>query len=168
MLLRVVRHQEHGDLKPGAPSDIRRVRPAKRVGVQVCEHMPLMAKMMDKFAIIRSMADSQGVMGCTNASRVCPATPEAADSIASMGLGSRLWDWSRGHARSPHPHASHRAQAMGRPWRGGFLGRQHGPFRLGRGKDDNAGLDTVENMTLRTPSSVYRTRACVALRWFSA
>ena len=46
------------DMKPEMPSEIR--GPFKPIstsvpGIQICEHMPLQAAMMDKFAIIRSM-----------------------------------------------------------------------------------------------------------------
>ena len=56
-------HQDMVDLKPDAPSDIRgEFKPigTNVPGIQICELMPRMAKMMDKFAIIRSMVDSQG------------------------------------------------------------------------------------------------------------
>jgi len=51
-------HQDMWDMKPEMPSEIR--GPFKPVstsvpGIQICEHMPLQAAMMEKFAIIRSM-----------------------------------------------------------------------------------------------------------------
>ena len=55
-------HQDMVDLKPDAPSDVRgEFKPigTNVPGVQISEYMPRMAKMMDKFAIIRSLADSQ-------------------------------------------------------------------------------------------------------------
>jgi hypothetical protein len=54
-------HQDTFDLKLDAPSEIRgEFKPIKtRVpGIQICEHLPLMAGMMDKLAIIRSMSDA--------------------------------------------------------------------------------------------------------------
>ena len=51
-------HQDMYDLKMDAPVEIRgSFRPiATNVpGIQICEHMPRLAKMMDKFAIIRSL-----------------------------------------------------------------------------------------------------------------
>lgn len=51
-------HQDMYDLKMQAPPEIRGTfRPiATNVpGIEICEHMPLLAKMMDKFAIIRSL-----------------------------------------------------------------------------------------------------------------
>src|SRR6266511_1515947 len=50
-------HQDTFDLKLDAPSEIRgEFRPiATNVpGIEICEHLPLMAKMADKIAFIRS------------------------------------------------------------------------------------------------------------------
>ena len=55
-------HQDMVDLKPDAPKEIRgEFQPIDTnvEGVQISELMPRLAKMMDKFTIIRSMADSQ-------------------------------------------------------------------------------------------------------------
>jgi hypothetical protein len=46
------------DLKPGAPDDVRGpFRPIKTnaPGVEICEHFPLMARMADRYAILRSV-----------------------------------------------------------------------------------------------------------------
>jgi hypothetical protein len=54
-------HQDTFDLKLDAPSEIRgefKPIPTNVSGIQVCEHLPLMARMMDKFTVIRSMADA--------------------------------------------------------------------------------------------------------------
>ena len=53
-------HQDMFDLKPEAPSEIRgEFKPIKTnvSGIEICEHMPRLAKMMDKCTLIRSMAD---------------------------------------------------------------------------------------------------------------
>ena len=148
-------HQDMVDLKPDAPSDIRgEFKPigTNVPGIQISEHMPYMAKMMDKFAIIRSMVDSQPdhdlyqcLAGLTRKTR------GIAGGIASMGAwASHLYGSVRpgmpAHLTLMHP-TGHKQ--WGDPGTGGFLGREHGPFRLGKGKDDNKGLNTVENMTLR-------------------
>ena len=54
-------HQDMYDLKMEAPKEIRgSFQPiATNVpGIEICEHMPRLAKMMDKFAIIRSLYGS--------------------------------------------------------------------------------------------------------------
>src|SRR5262245_8580270 len=51
-------HLDMYDMKPGAPSQIRgEFRPIKTVvpGMQVCEHLPLHAKIADKFAIVNGV-----------------------------------------------------------------------------------------------------------------
>ncbi|MSR57672.1 MAG: DUF1501 domain-containing protein [Planctomycetaceae bacterium] len=54
-------HQDMYDLKMEAPKEIRgSFRPISTnvSGIEICEHMPRLAKMMDKFAIIRSLYGS--------------------------------------------------------------------------------------------------------------
>src|SRR5881296_3355472 len=54
-------HQDMFDLKLDAPSEIRgEFRPLKTnvSGIQICEHLPKLASIMDKFAIVRSIADA--------------------------------------------------------------------------------------------------------------
>lgn len=148
-------HQDMVDLKPDAPSDIRgEFKPigTNVPGIQICELMPRMAKMMDKFAIIRSMVDSQGghdLYQCLtglprNASGMAGGIPSAGAWVSRLyGTGGKNIP---AHLTLMHP-TDHRQ--WGDPGDGGFLGREHGPFRLAKGKENNAGLDTVENMILR-------------------
>lgn len=56
-------HLDTWDMKPDAPEDIRgKFKPiATNVpGIQICEHFPLMARMMDKVALIRSLYHKTG------------------------------------------------------------------------------------------------------------
>ena len=56
-------HQDMFDLKPDAPTDIRgEFNPIRTnvPGIQICEHMPQLAQMMDKLAILRSVVGSEG------------------------------------------------------------------------------------------------------------
>ncbi len=51
-------HQDMFDLKPEAPREFRgEFNPIKTnvPGLEICEHMPLLAKLADKFAVIRSL-----------------------------------------------------------------------------------------------------------------
>ena len=55
-------HQDMVDLKPDAPSEIRgEFKPISTnvPGIQICEHLPRLAQMMDKCTIIRSLADCE-------------------------------------------------------------------------------------------------------------
>src|SRR5688572_10506178 len=56
-------HLDMWDLKPDAPVEIRgefRSIATNVPGIEICELFPRMAKMMDKFVLIRSIADSDG------------------------------------------------------------------------------------------------------------
>src|SRR5438874_11417054 len=56
-------HQDMFDLKMDAPSEIRgEFRPIETnvSGIQICEHLPKVAKLMDKMAIIRSIVGWNG------------------------------------------------------------------------------------------------------------
>jgi hypothetical protein len=55
-------HQDTFDLKMDAPSDIRgEFKPIKTnvPGIEICEHLPRLAKMMDKVAVIRSLVGAR-------------------------------------------------------------------------------------------------------------
>ena len=56
-------HQDMWDMKPDAPSEVRgEFKPISTNvdGIRLCEHLPRLAKMMDKCTLIRSIADSEG------------------------------------------------------------------------------------------------------------
>ncbi len=60
-------HLDMFDLKPDAPSEIRgEFSPigTNVPGIQICEMFPRLAKMADKFAIVRSLSDSDGGHDC--------------------------------------------------------------------------------------------------------
>jgi Protein of unknown function (DUF1501) len=102
-------HIDLWDMKPAAPLEIRgEFRPiATRVGgIQLCEHLPMMAARMDKIALIRSMTHHMPVHGpaCSELYSGRPyfgppttdqATPEDWPSIASMVMrfGPKLGGW---------------------------------------------------------------------------
>ena len=55
-------HQDLFDLKPDAPSQIAGpMRPIATnvAGIEICELLPMMSRMMDKFTVIRSLSDAQ-------------------------------------------------------------------------------------------------------------
>ena len=56
-------HLDTWDMKPDAPDDIRgKFKPIDTnvSGIQICEHFPLMARMMDKVALVRSLHHKTG------------------------------------------------------------------------------------------------------------
>src|ERR1700722_6818913 len=56
-------HLDTWDMKPDAPENVRgKFKPIKTnvSGIQICEHFPLMARMMDKVVLIRSLHHKTG------------------------------------------------------------------------------------------------------------
>lgn len=147
-------HQDMVDLKPDAPADIRgELKPITTnvSGIEISELMPRLAKMADKLAIIRSMADSnpqhdlyqcvtgyprermetgggRPAIGAWISKLAGPANPAIPPHVSLMyPTGERRW---------------------GDPGHGGFLGLAHGPFRLMNGKDGKTQIDSAKNMVL--------------------
>ena len=119
-------HQDMYDLKMSAPSDIRgSFLPIKTnvPGIQICEHMPRLAAMMDKFAIIRSLVgqvDDHNSFHCmTGRSRLKQQPPGGWPSLGAVV--SKL----QGSAQLGVPPLVGLAGKEAMP---GFLGAAHGPF----------------------------------------
>src|ERR1043166_450277 len=135
-------HQDIFDLKTDAPSEVRgEFKPIRTAvpGINICEHLPLLARMMDKTAIIRSMVgalDDHDAFQCLTGRPVRNQPPGGWPSLGSVlsklqgpinrsippfvGLSPKMGEmrW----ARSGDP---------------GFLGLPHAPFKpSGAGKDD--------------------------------
>ncbi len=147
-------HLDMFDLKPEAPSEVRgEFRPIKTnvPGMEICEHFPRLAKMADKFAIIRSIADSEGRHDCFQCmtgrthndpappggwpsfgawvSKLQGANPDIPANLSLMYPGG-LREWSN-------------------PGSGGLMGPAHAPMSL-VSKDPNAKARdmTLEGITL--------------------
>jgi hypothetical protein len=131
-------HQDMFDLKMDAPSEIRgefKPIPTNLPGLQICEHLPKLAKMMDKFTLIRSMADcepSHDAFQCLTGRSAKGQPPGGWPSMGS--IVSKL------HGQVDHavPAFAGLAPKMGHmPWartgEPGFLGVGHGPFQPNRG-----------------------------------
>ena len=122
-------HMDTFDLKPNAPKEYRgELRPiaTNAPGVEICELMPELASVGDKFSIIRSIAGmnnehttTQGDSGWRNSSlRTMGGRP---------GVGavmSKLWGPSQQTARGIAPTAVDFGGS-----RPGFLGQVHAPYR---------------------------------------
>ena len=137
-------HQDMWDLKLDAPSAVRgEFNPISTNvdGIQICELFPQMAKMMDKFAVIRSMVGAGGghdaVQCLTGRKPNGPQPPGGWPSIGSV--------LSKLHGQTDptipafvglSPKCGH--DQWGDPGKPGFLGPSHAPFApfRGGGKDD--------------------------------
>lgn len=135
-------HQDMFDLKMEAPSDIRgEFSPIKTAvpGIEICEHMPLIAKQMDKLAIIRSMVgatDRHDAVQCLTGRLAIKPPPGGWPSMGAVL--SKL----QGAADPSVPPFIGLSPKMGHmEWAdagaSGFLGVAHAPFKPdGAGQSD--------------------------------
>lgn len=154
-------HQDMFDMKPDAPSEIRgEFKPISTnlPGLQICEHMPLLAKMADKYAVIRSLVGARG----EHSSHVCMSGYDMAAQAQGHWpcLGSVV-SRMQGPVDPTVPPFVSLSQKMGHaPWANpgepGFLGLAHAPF-LPYGQ-------VMEDMTLKslTPARLNDRRKLLA------
>jgi hypothetical protein len=144
-------HQDIFDLKPDAPSEIRgEFKPigTNVDGIQICEHLPRLARMMDQCTLIRSMADCDGshdAFQCLTGRSARQQPPGGWPAFGS--IISRL----EGPVDKAMPPFVGLSPKMGHmPWarngEPGYLGVAHAPFEPNRG----GGTDdmTLHGMTL--------------------
>lgn len=127
-------HQDTFDLKMDAPSEIRgEFKPIDTnvSGIQITEHLPKMAKMMDKLAIIRSLVGARD----EHANPLCISgfpLAEAGKNHPSLGACiSKIWGPTE---RTIPPYVDLIQKTQHKPYSipaaYGFLGRQYGAARL--------------------------------------
>jgi hypothetical protein len=157
-------HLDMWDLKPSAPAEIRgEFSPISTSvpGIQICELFPRIAKMMDKFVIVRSLADSDGGHDgyqCLTGYKRSERAPRGGHPVAGAWV-SRLA--GPVNAAVP-PNLALMYQTGHRPWgeplTAGFLGTTHNPFNLvgkkAREKSDNMVLQGVSLDRLRDRSQL--------------
>jgi Protein of unknown function (DUF1501) len=135
-------HQDMFDLKPDAPKEI--AGPWKPIatnvnGIQICEAFPMLAKIMDKFVVVRSVVGNQAdhdaiqVYNGHNPKKPTPAGgwPQFGSTVAKIQgavdrtvppFVSLAYTCTHGPYNEPGP---------------GFLGSSAGPFRaMGASRDD--------------------------------
>ncbi|MDX1962499.1 MAG: DUF1501 domain-containing protein [Pirellulales bacterium] len=135
-------HQDMFDLKPEAPAEIRgEFQPIKTnvSGIEICEHFPRIAAMMDKFVVIRSIIGATGDHYAFQCHTGRPHQRQPQGGWPSLGSTlSKL----QGAGNSAVPAFVGLAPRMGHmPWAdngtAGFLGVSHAPFKpVGEGKGD--------------------------------
>ena len=127
-------HQDTFDLKMDAPSDIRgefKPSPTNVPGIQITEHLPRMAKMMDKFAVIRSLVGARD----EHSNPLClTGYPEAERRRNHPSLGCSITkvfppvDSTVPTYVDLIPKTQHRPYSI--PAATGFLGRQYAAARV--------------------------------------
>lgn len=157
-------HVDTFDMKPEAPEDIRgKFKPIDTnvSGIQICEHFPLMARTMDKVALIRSLHHKTGASH-ENGQRWMmtghdfnAANPQPyMGSVISRVFGAKgdlptsiILPDKIGNTGTSTPHGQ----------KSGYLGSAHEPFHLG-GDPANNGFK-VANLTPPAGQTEFRVNA---------
>lgn len=142
-------HQDMIDLKPDAPAEIRgEFKPiATRVpGIQICEHLPRVAAMADRFAFIRSLVGSEGRHDAFQC--VTGRTHDRQPAGGWPSLGSHVSKLSGAVHPAVPPFVSLSPKMKVSPWadpgQPGFLGLVHAPFKP---NTDGLGDMVLKNIT---------------------
>ena len=122
-------HQDTFDLKPDAPAEIRgEFKPIKTnvSGIEICEHLPRLAKSMDKFAIVRSLVGARD----EHASNLCFSGYTLAESNQNHApdMGSVISYLQGSTDRTVPPFVNMAARTQHPPYNDpgpGWLGLQH-------------------------------------------
>src|SRR4051812_12802823 len=142
-------HQDMVDLKPDAPAEVRgEFKPIKTnvTGVQISEHLPRLAKMTDRLAIIRSLVGSEGhhsafqcMHGRTQARQPGGGWPSLGSTVSKV-QGPTQQGVPPFVGLSPKMITNTWA-IVGEP---GFLGRKYAAFKPNA---DGVGSMTLKNVT---------------------
>jgi hypothetical protein len=141
-------HIDTWDLKPGAPAEYRgdfKPIPTKVPGIQISEHLPLSAKQMDRFSIVRSVTHPDA--GHESASHYLLTGYRPTNDIPSNEAPSygSIVAKERGPRRPGLP-AYIAVPTPPRSTAAAYLGVGYNPFSVGA--DPNAGNFSVRNLTL--------------------
>ena len=143
-------HQDMFDLKMEAPAEIRgEFKPIRTslTGVNICEHLPLLAKMLDQFAVIRSLVGSEG----HHASFQCMTghMHERQPQGGWPSLGSVVSKLQGPLEKAVPPFVGLSPKMITTTWadpgQPGFLGLTHAPFKPNQ---DGMGSMTLKGLTL--------------------
>jgi hypothetical protein len=129
-------HFETFDPKPEAPVEIRgEFQPINTnvSGIQICEHLPKLASMADKYAIVRSVCHNQGNHGAGNHYMMTGAPPRIPVGCgAFVSFHPSLGSVAAKERPAPHglpPYFS--MPSMSRSGGPNFLGAKYAPFVVG-------------------------------------
>ncbi len=147
-------HQDMFDLKMDAPAEIRgEFKPIRTnvPGLDICEVFPRLAKMMDKFAVIRSIV---GARGGHDAYQCTTGFPD--NALAAIGgrpsIGSVLAKVAGPVDPSVPPFVGLAAPTQHAPWgdagKFGFLGSAYGAFKPAGPDLANMKLNAVNQSNL--------------------
>lgn len=151
------------DPKPLAPAEVR--GPYQPIatsvpGFQVCELMPRLATMADRYAVIRSMSHAVPVHDIANKMLLAGQSLPAADAPsfgavvsklrpATASVPSHVWLQKFGGGAAP-PEATYLT--------GGFLGMAHSPLLIGQSHEDHPDNPSFRVKAFDTAEEVSRVR----------
>jgi hypothetical protein len=134
-------HQDTFDLKPDAPSEVRgEFKPIRTnvPGIEICEHLPRLARIADKLAIVRSISDAvddHSDFMCMTGRRKQNQPPGGWPTF-----GATVSKVLGGTSRAIPPFVGLEPRMQHRPYNAaspGFLGAAHNSFRPeAEGKSD--------------------------------
>lgn len=132
-------HQDMVDLKPKAPEGIRGdYKPISTVvpGIEVCEHMPRLAAMMDKMAIIRSIVGCRDEHTAFQCLTGFTETPFKRQGRPALGSIVSYLQGPTDPAMPPYVGLSPKTREArwGDPGTPGYLGLSHAPYAPNRGE----------------------------------
>ena len=142
-------HQDMYDLKPNAPQEIRgEFSPISTAvtGIQICEHLPELAKRMDRLSIIRSLVGAEGRHDAFQCLTGWPTKDQPAGGWPSLGS---VVSKRQGTVRSGVPPfvsltPKMRTSTWANPGPPGFLGMAHAPFQPNADGKDNLILQGID------------------------
>src|SRR5438105_1167896 len=119
------------DLKPDAPANIRgdfSPIPTKADGIQICQHLPKTAAVMDRCALVRSLSHEITAHGPGSVYMATGHVPSAAQEYPALGaLAARLLPPA---GTMPPYVVFNTAKTAGYPPGPGYLGSAFGPFEV--------------------------------------
>lgn len=142
-------HQDMYDLKPDAPEDIRgEFRPISTAmpGIQICEHLPELAKRMDQMSIIRSLVGAEGrhdAFQCLTG-RLTKGQPVGGWPALGCVVSKLQGPTSPGTPPFVSLTPPMRSSTWSDPGRPGFLGTAHSSFRPNADGKDNLTLQGID------------------------
>lgn len=144
-------HMETFDPKPDAPAEMRgEFKPIRTnvPGIEICEHLPKLAKIADKYAIIRSVHHNQGNHGAGNHYMMTGAPPRIPVGCGAFVSFHPSMGSVAAHERSaPHGLPGYFSlPGMTRSGGPNFLGSKYAPFVVS--DDPNAKDFRVRDLAL--------------------
>ena len=146
-------HQDMVDLKMDAPAEIRgEFQPIHTnvPGIDICEHMPRTAQMMDKLSVIRSLVGSEGRHSAFQCVTGWPSQRQPAGGWPSLGAAVSKLQGPAATGTPPFVGLSPKMKGSfwADPGQAGYAGQAHTPFTPNADGATNLELNGITLETL--------------------